>query len=370
MNRENKHFETHFTSSGAKRTCSPPSQPSHFEQPKKRVLSGPSSSQEIHFATQTTGPLRALTIDIVQTYKACNPQFLYSHSSNPKRVLTKPSEGVHNGGLDNVDYDFILYVGDWIIGPSKDSQYLVLDMLGQGTFGQVVKCRKQHTNEEVAIKIVKNKPAYFNQGLVEVQILEHLNKFFDTSSIYSVRLLDYFIHHRHLCMVFELLNINLYELLKQNQYRGLSLNMVRHFLQQILQGLKILREAKVIHCDLKPENILLENLSSPQIKLIDFGSACFEQQTVYTYIQSRFYRSPEVIIGSSYTAAIDMWSFGCIALELYLGLPIFPGNSEYNQLVRIIEMLGMLPDYMIEVFCWGMKGLGMKRIEGMGNEED
>jgi dual specificity protein kinase YAK1 len=84
----------------------------------------------------------------------------------------------------------------------------------------------------------------------------------------------------------------------------------------------------------------LHSLQSPQIKVIDFGSACHERQTVYTYIQSRFYRSPEVLLGMSYTAAIDMWSLGCIAVELFLGLPLFPGTSEYNQLTRIIEMLG------------------------------
>lgn len=85
------------------------------------------------------------------------------------------------------------------------------------------------------------------------------------------------------------------------------------------------------------------SLQSPQIKVIDFGSACHERQTVYTYIQSRFYRSPEVLLGMSYTAAIDVWSLGCIAVELFLGLPLFPGTSEYNQLTRIIDMLGWLP---------------------------
>lgn len=81
-------------------------------------------------------------------------------------------------------------------------------------------------------------------------------------------------------------------------------------------------------------------MQSPQIKVIDFGSACHERQTVYTYIQSRFYRSPEVLLGIPYTAAIDMWSLGCIAVELFLGLPLFPGTSEYNQITRIVEMLG------------------------------
>jgi serine/threonine protein kinase len=99
---------------------------------------------------------------------------------------------------------------------------------------------------------------------------------------------------------------------------------------QILDALIVLRDASIIHCDLKPENILLAPPAASggalgQLKLIDFGSACFETRTVYSYIQSRFYRSPEVLLGLSYSASIDMWSFGCVAAELFLGLPLFPG---------------------------------------------
>lgn len=90
-------------------------------------------------------------------------------------------------------------------------------------------------------------------------------------------------------------------------------------------------------------------MDSPSIKIIDFGSACHEQQTLYTYIQSRFYRSPEVILGLPYSSAIDMWSLGCIAAELFLGLPIFPGASNYDQISRIVETIGMPPYHMLEV---------------------
>jgi dual specificity protein kinase YAK1 len=149
--------------------------------------------------------------------------------------------------------------------------------------------------------------------------------------------------------VFELLSVNLYELIKQNQFRGLSTTLVRVFAQQLLNGLALLNKARLIHCDLKPENILLKNLESPIIKIIDFGSACDERQTVYTYIQSRFYRSPEVLLGLPYSSAIDMWSLGCIVVELFLGLPLFPGSSEYNQVSRIVEMLGNPQNWMIEM---------------------
>ncbi|KAI0305448.1 kinase-like domain-containing protein [Multifurca ochricompacta] len=294
-------------------------------------------------------PLRQLTTHIIDTYRICNPQFKYESTHNPRRVLTKPSKPAHNEGYDNEDYDYILYVNDWL-GTEEGHKYLILDVLGQGTFGQVVKCQDMKTHEVVAVKVVKNKPAYFNQSMMEVTILELLNNQCDPHDEHHIlRLRDSFIHRNHLCLVFELLSSNLYELIKQNQFQGLSTQLVKVFAAQLLDALTVLKEARLIHCDLKPENILLKSLQSPQIKVIDFGSACHERQTVYTYIQSRFYRSPEVLLGLPYTAAIDMWSLGCIAVELFLGLPLFPGTSEYNQVTRIVEMLGQPPAYMMEM---------------------
>jgi len=100
--------------------------------------------------------------------------------------------------------------------------------------------------------------------------------------------------------------------------------------------LKYLREQDIIHCDLKPENILLKSPEKSGIKIIDFGSSCFSDERIYTYIQSRFYRAPEIILGIPYTTAIDMWSFGCILTELCTGIPIFPGESEHEQLSLIM----------------------------------
>merc|ERR1719387_1353360 len=124
--------------------------------------------------------------------------------------------------------------------------------------------------------------------------------------------------------------------------------MNRNLVGQLLKALECLKQAAIIHCDLKPENILLSSTQGTHVKIIDFGSACFEGHTVYTYIQSRFYRSPEVLLGLPYTSAIDMWSLGCISAELYLGLPIFPGTSEFDQMTRIVEVLGNPPKGMLQ----------------------
>ena len=139
------------------------------------------------------------------------------------------------------------------------TRYLILDVLGQGTFGQVVKCQNLRTLEVVAVKVVKNKTAYFNQSMMEVSVLDTLNTKFDRSDEnHILRLKDTFIHKSHLCLVFELLSVNLYELIKQNAFRGLSTTLVRVFTQQLLIALGLLNKAKLIHCDLKPENILLK----------------------------------------------------------------------------------------------------------------
>jgi len=151
------------------------------------------------------------------------------------------------------------------------------------------------------------------------------------------------------CITFELLSLNLYEFIRNNDFRGVSFGLIRRFAVQLLTSLKYMRTHGIIHCDLKPENILLKQPNKSLIKVIDLGSSCFQTERIYTYIQSRFYRAPEIMLGIPYTTAIDMWSFGCILAELYSGFPIFPGESEKEQLLLIMEMLGVPPRYMLDM---------------------
>lgn len=142
--------------------------------------------------------------------------------------------------------------------------------------------------------------------------------------------------------------MNLYEFIKAHDFKGFNLRLIRRFCKQMLSSLVLLRSHRVIHCDLKPENILLAHPLHSEIKVIDFGSSCFETEKVYTYIQSRFYRSPEVILGMSYGLPIDMWSLGCILAELLTGYPIFPGENEQEQLACIMEIFGPPEKHLIE----------------------
>jgi dual specificity tyrosine-phosphorylation-regulated kinase 2/3/4 len=149
----------------------------------------------------------------------------------------------------------------------------------------------------------------------------------------------------------------LYEFIQDNGFKGLSLGLIRRFAIQLLQCLQFLREHTIIHCDLKPENVLLKCRNKSGIKLIDFGSSCFVHEKIYTYIQSRFYRAPEIMLAIPYTPAIDIWSLGCILAELFtgtaflssLGTPLFPGDSEPEQMALIIEVNGLPPPQLLEV---------------------
>ena len=210
--------------------------------------------------------------------------------------------------------------------------------------------------EPLAVKVVKSAPAFCQQARIEVAVLRMLNERGGrTGARTVVRLLDAFVHAGHLCLVFELLSLNLYELVRRNRFRGLSANLLRVLTAQVLAALRVCGALGVVHCDVKPENVLLRSLDSGDVKLIDFGSACLASRPPYSYVQSRFYRAPEVLLGAGYGPPIDVWSLGCVAAELFLGLPLFPGASEYDQLRRIVEMVGPLPDEMVERGASGRK---------------
>ncbi|CAG0903947.1 unnamed protein product, partial [Cyprideis torosa] len=153
------------------------------------------------------------------------------------------------------------------------------EVIGKGSFGQVIRALDRKDGQQVAIKIIRNKKRFHHQALVEVKILDHLRKKDKDGLHHIIQMLEYFYFRNHLCITFELMG--------------------------------------------------------------------FAHQRVYTYIQSRFYRSPEVILGLPYGTPIDMWSLGCILAELYTGFPLFPGENEVEQLACIMEVIGLPPTNVV-----------------------
>ncbi|KIK63802.1 hypothetical protein GYMLUDRAFT_162532 [Collybiopsis luxurians FD-317 M1] len=263
---------------------------------------------------------------------------VYYTGAHSKKHYASPDHTANNYGYDDDRGDYQVVNHDHLA-----YRYEVIDTLGKGSFGQVLHCRDHCTGESVAIKIIRNKKRFHHQALVEIKILDNLRKWDAEEKHHVIKMTEHFYFRNHLCIAMELLSINLYELIKANGFVGFTTTLIRRFTSQMLMSLSLMRHHRIVHCDLKPENVLLRHPAKSAIKVIDFGSSCLEHEKIYTYIQSRFYRSPEVILGMNYHMAIDMWSLGCILAELYTGYPIFPGENEQEQLSCIMEVLG-IPD--------------------------
>ncbi|XP_037397311.1 homeodomain-interacting protein kinase 1 isoform X14 [Pygocentrus nattereri] len=259
-----------------------------------------------------------------------------AHSTSTTKSSNSHSEG---------DYQLVQHE----ILCSVSNSYEVLEFLGRGTFGQVAKCWKRGTNEIVAIKILKNHPSYARQGQIEVSILSRLSTE-NADEFNFVRSYECFQHKNHTCLVFEMLEQNLYDFLKHSKFSPLMLKCIRPVLQQVATALMKLKSLGLIHADLKPENIMLvDPIRQPyRVKVIDFGSASHVSKAVCsTYLQSRYYRAPEIILGLPFCEAIDMWSLGCVIAELFLGWPLYPGASEYDQIRYISQTQGLPAEYLL-----------------------
>ncbi|MES1904651.1 MAG: Serine/Threonine protein kinases, catalytic domain [Paramarteilia canceri] len=243
--------------------------------------------------------------------------------------------------------------------------YKVIKCVGKGTFGRVLECIRQNdqffsttegivklpTIQKVALKVLRSCTSYSKQGQAEINILKYV-KATGGDRFNLIQIYDYFLYqNRALCIVFELLDINLYQVLKNRVFKPLPLRSIRVILNQVLVGLAHLHHIGLIHSDLKPENIMcVDHINRPNaVKIIDLGSACFSTDSKnLTYMQSRYYRSPEILLNLSFDYKIDIWSLGCIAVEMFLGWPIYPGCSEYDQLMFIDQTQGPLPNAMVE----------------------
>jgi len=270
---------------------------------------------------------------------------LSSDSDDSSEEAYKKKMLDNSSGHDDKNGNYVFVKGELF-----NNRYEIINYLGKGTYGVVTKAYDIVNGVNVALKIIKNSSAFTKQAQIEIKILNKLNRF-DSSGIFkTVKLLDTFVFKNHVCLVFEYLSISLYELISYNSFRGLSLSVVRKIAHQLFLSLAFLRSSNIhtIHCDLKPENIMLIKRNHTALKLIDFGSACDNNSKKYKYVQSRFYRAPEVVYGMDYSYPADMWSVGCILVELLTGKPLFSGSTETEQVVKYINVLGMPPLYMIK----------------------
>lgn len=313
-------------------------------------------------------PIFKLTADLIKTYKEINRKY---YKAKGKRKHAQAKEASH----------YTVVKGERLgVGVKSSDQFMRYEVekkLGSGSFGTVVAavdtqgCR---SGTEVAIKVVRKELRFLRQAKIEATLLKELKR---KAPGLTLDLLDDFEWNGHKCFVFERGQMNLYNLLGMTRFKGFALEVVAGIGRQLVVALNRLAQTdlQLIHADLKPENIMIQADAaqiartlfpdsgtgasrsssggggkaedSIKVRIIDFGSSCKVGKTVHTYVQSRHYRSPEVVLKLPYDGKIDVWSLGCVLYELYTGKTLFSAKSSAEHIYQIREVFGDIPTSML-----------------------
>ncbi|KAK7368727.1 hypothetical protein VNO80_10756 [Phaseolus coccineus] len=247
-------------------------------------------------------------------------------------------------------------------------QYEKVEKIGEGTYGVVYKARDRVTNETIALKKIRLEQE--DEGVPSTAIREiSLLKEMQHRNI--VRLQDVVHSEKRLYLVFEYLDLDLKKHMDSSPEFAKDLRQVKMFLYQILCGIAYCHSHRVLHRDLKPQNLLIDR-STNSLKLADFGLARAFGIPVRTFtheVVTLWYRAPEILLGSPrYSTPVDIWSVGCIFAEMVNQRPLFPGDSEIDELFKIFRILGTpnedtwpgvtsLPDFKSAFPKWQPKDL-------------
>lgn len=258
-----------------------------------------------------------------------------------------------------------------------NSRYQVEKLLGDGTFGRVLSAYDRRERRDVAIKVIRDVKRYIENAQIEADILADIRKVDpEGAKSRSAILHDTFMYEQHFCLVMQPCGVSLYDFLKDNDFQGFLLQEIQSFAQQSLDALSFLHtRLQMTHTDLKPENILLESQAQPwsasfpragrqerkskgqakkyvrpsstRIKLIDFGNATYASEHHSSIINTRQYRGPEVILSLGWDEKSDIWSMGCILMELYTGELLFGTHENLEHLTLMERILEPIPSFML-----------------------
>lgn len=274
------------------------------------------------------------------------------NATSGKKTHTERAPSV----LDDADGHLVYKEGDVL-----QARYKIERTLGEGTFGKVVQCVDlQKDGQRIALKIIKNVEKYREAAKLEINVLEKIYDKDPRGHNLCVRMLDWFDYHGHVCLSFDILGLSVFDFLKDNNYFAYPLDQVRHMSYQLVKSVKFLHDNRLTHTDLKPENILFVNsdfdstyhpkkkkdirrVRDTAIRLIDFGSATFDDEHHSTIVSTRHYRAPEVLLELGWAQPCDVWSVGCIMFELYTGYTLFQTHDNREHLAMMERILGTIP---------------------------
>uniref|UniRef100_A0A1I8ARG5 Cyclin-dependent kinase 7 n=1 Tax=Steinernema glaseri TaxID=37863 RepID=A0A1I8ARG5_9BILA len=223
----------------------------------------------------------------------------------------------------------------------KDKRYEIIQHLGEGQFANVYKAKDNETGIFVAIKKIKLSSRSDARDGVNRTAVREIKLLRELKHDNIIGLLDVIGHKTNIQLVFDFMETDLEHLVK-NQTLILTLPHIKNMVMQMLLGLEYLHIHWMLHRDLKPNNLLMNSIG--RIKLADFGLARFfgsPNRPLTHQVVTRWYRAPELLYGArAYGTGVDMWAIGCIIGELLLRVPIFPGETDIDQLVKIYNILG------------------------------
>lgn len=258
-------------------------------------------------------------------------------------------------------------------------QYEKVEKIGEGTYGVVYRARDKLTNETIALKKIRldaedeGVPSTAIREIALLKEMQHAN---------IVRLQDVVHSDKRLYLVFEYLDLDLKKHLDLSPEISQDHRIIKSYVYQILLGIAYCHSHRVLHRDLKPQNLLIDRRTN-SLKLADFGLARAFGIPVRTFtheVVTLWYRAPEILLGSShYSTPVDVWSVGCIFAEMINQRPLFPGDSEIDELFKIFRTLGTpteeawpgvtsFPDYLSSFPKWPPKDLAtvVPTLDSMG----
>ncbi|KAH8740518.1 cyclin dependent kinase A [Cryptosporidium ryanae] len=229
--------------------------------------------------------------------------------------------------------------GEGITNYSSLDDYEYLNIIGEGTYGVVYKCKKKQSGEIFAIKTLRN-----GSGELSTTTLREISILRETNHPNVVSIHDIIISPENVSIVFEYISYDLKRYLTMFPGKIPPIKFTKYIIFEILNGLYHLHTCRTIHRDLKPQNILVTDANIPAVKIADFGLARVLSspfKTLTREVVTLWYRAPELILGlRNYSCSVDIWSVGCIFVELFIGKPLFPGDSEISTLYMIFKTLG------------------------------
>ncbi|KAI0480183.1 kinase-like domain-containing protein [Xylariaceae sp. FL0804] len=331
-----------------------------------------SSNGQYDYESQATGQKRKRTRQqIAQDAKRREVEVLsdtFARYRPPQKPVKKAGE-VHVRPVTERSHQSPAKVDDddghYIVVPDAEltSQYQMIKLLGQGTFGKVVQARDRKRNKLVAIKIIRAVQKYRDASRIELRVLQTLKANDAENRNRCIHLRDCFDYRGHICIVMDLLGSSVFDFLKSNSFVPFPNSQIQSFARQLFTSVAFLHDLNLIHTDLKPENILLcesayqtftynrripsssvgnarqasqrKVLLDTEIRLIDFGSATFQDEYHSSVVSTRHYRAPEIILGLGWSFPCDIWSIGCILVEFFTGDALFQTHDNLEHLAMM-----------------------------------